>query len=94
VSAGVPVRRLRDACSAGPPLYHFNGPIGYDSDNCSVVHALDTHENSVDGRVRSRAQTHETMSRNVGRTLSWPGTYTRSVSLGDLYSSEKIWRMR
>lgn len=36
----------------GAPLYHFNSPIGYDSDNCSIVYALDTHENSVDGRVR------------------------------------------
>lgn len=26
------------------PLYHFNGPIGYDSDNRNIVHVLDTHE--------------------------------------------------
>lgn len=30
--------------SAKPPLYHFNGPIGYDSDNRNIVHVLDTHE--------------------------------------------------
>jgi len=34
------------------------------------------------------ARARETMSRDVGRTLSWPGS--RSVSLGDLCSSEKI----
>jgi len=37
---------------AESPLYHFNAPIGYD--NCSIMYVLDTHENSVNGRVRSR----------------------------------------
>lgn len=58
VAAGVPVRSCGTLVRE-PPLYHFNGPIGYDSDNCNIVHVLDTHENSVDGRVRSRSR--ETM---------------------------------
>lgn len=58
MAAGVPVRSCGTLVRE-PPLYHFNGPIGYDSDNCNIAHVLDTHENSVDGRVRSRSR--ETM---------------------------------
>lgn len=37
---------------AKSPLYHFNAAIGYD--NYGTIHILDTHENSINGRARSR----------------------------------------